>query len=528
MAKQFRFVDINNADEAWQILHSLADKASPDIVKAFLQTVLSVKSGVPVAKIEKLLKTYNVERVLQSFNWEEIANTEFTPEVRKSLRDVFEAAGSSNTLPVRGTLDFDIVNPRVFDFIKNEVGNLITNVNLETVNAVRESIKLGFQNGKGPRVIAEEIKEYIGLNTRQAGSFLKYKYGLEGQGMNPNRIAKLTESYYKKLVKERALLIARTETINAAAAGYREQLIQASEQGLLDASKWEVMWLVTPDDRLCPLCQAMSGKRREINGVYQDGPGAGKNCPTLHPRCRCAERTIRKASKLKLVTAPTFRVEPPVRIPVKAPPIVPTLKPPVYEPPSPMYENIGTATPEFVEKLNRIASELPPEVKQTLADRGYHFRTGKFMTDIRPDLKGKRPPGWPKGSTYDWIEGVHTGNNRTVIVTEKIRRRRVISMNERPEGAVFHETGHAYDAALEWKSSTTDYRFAYNIDRNAIIKNSELKYKYAYELQGGGRGEREAFAEIFADVLGHPSVKNPEHSQEWPNVYKYMRGLLGK
>lgn len=298
MARQFRFVKVDDVDEAYKFLHSIADQASPDLVKAFLKAVEAARRGIPVSKIERDLRTYDIEKAIKDLNWEEVANTELTPDVRSTLRDVFEAVGTKNLLPVRALMDFDIVNPRAIDFIRNEVGNLITNVNLETVNAVRDTVQRGFEQGRGPRVMAEEIQEYIGLNSRQAGAFMKYKTSLEAKGISSGRLEQLTTNYYKRLLKERGLLIARTETINAAAGGYREQLIQAKEQDLLDSSKWEVEWLVTPDDRLCPLCKQMRGKRRPIDGVYTEGPGAGKKCPTLHPRCRCAERTIRRKSNI--------------------------------------------------------------------------------------------------------------------------------------------------------------------------------------------------------------------------------------
>ncbi len=511
MAKTFKIPEIERPEEFYKILHAVADQASPDIVKAFYRTIESARLGIPVDKIARYLKVYNLDQAIEAINWEQVVNTELTPEVRKTLRAVYEAAGEApGGLPGKIELDFDIVNPRAIDYIKNEVGLLITNVNAETVAAVRDSIRSGFENGKGPRVMAEEIKEYIGLNRKQAGAFLRFKDDLIAKGIPEKRLQTLASNYYRRLQKERALLIARTETINAASNGYREQLIQASEQGLLDAVKWEIQWLVTPDDRLCPLCRQMSGKRREINGTYQSGPGAGKKCPTLHPRCRCSERTIRKASKASFKSTPVAAPELPT--PEKIGPEV-------------MFSKTPRTSQAFADKVKGYVDKLPEKVKQTLVDHDVVVRTGELISDIDPSLEGVHPRGWPRGFTQDAVEGCYVHGKRNVYVTENTKRYKKIAPNDRVGATVNHETGHAVFDARGFKDNH-ELTMRYRVDRGAMAK--ELRRQMSYFLQAQGRGMNEAFAECFAIIAGESTTSLEVMTKTFPRVLEFARRIFSE
>lgn len=84
---------------------------------------------------------------------------------------------------------------------------------------------------------------------------------------------------------DRADKIARTETMRAANQGQLEAWDQAEEQGLLTGDELKE-WIVTPDDRLCPICEPLDGVQVgrdepfDVDGEQLDGPPA-------HPRCRC-------------------------------------------------------------------------------------------------------------------------------------------------------------------------------------------------------------------------------------------------
>lgn len=82
--------------------------------------------------------------------------------------------------------------------------------------------------------------------------------------------------------KDRAQLIARTETMMAANEGQRQAWQQAVEEGLLPQNA-TVSWIAT-EVGACPECEELDGETRSLDGQYP-----GDVFPPLHPNCRCTE-----------------------------------------------------------------------------------------------------------------------------------------------------------------------------------------------------------------------------------------------
>lgn len=83
---------------------------------------------------------------------------------------------------------------------------------------------------------------------------------------------------------DRADLIARHETMLAASEGQRQAWDQAVEDGLLTGGERRT-WIVTDDERLCPICSELDGAVADLDGEY---PG-GFDGPPAHVQCRCTE-----------------------------------------------------------------------------------------------------------------------------------------------------------------------------------------------------------------------------------------------
>jgi hypothetical protein len=78
----------------------------------------------------------------------------------------------------------------------------------------------------------------------------------------------------------RVRTIAHTESMWAANEGQKELWAQAVEDGLLDGDEMQV-WIVTPDDKLCPICEEQDGMTVPIGEEFPTGG------PPAHPNCRC-------------------------------------------------------------------------------------------------------------------------------------------------------------------------------------------------------------------------------------------------
>jgi len=98
---------------------------------------------------------------------------------------------------------------------------------------------------------------------------------------NPNRnIDDLSTELMPQMDAARAASIARTEGTGAMSNGLGAVAFAA---GIT-----QVQWVTALDEKVCPICEPMQGKRREVTGVYD----SGQKPPPAHPNCRCAELLI--------------------------------------------------------------------------------------------------------------------------------------------------------------------------------------------------------------------------------------------
>lgn len=153
---------------------------------------------------------------------------------------------------------FDVENPNVEEFINDYSYKFAEEVMDVTTEDLQELFKQAMEGGESIRDITGRVKElFDGYSTA------------------------------------RAELIARTETIRASNYAAIESYKQS---GVVRAKEW----LVTSDDRLCPLCQEMDGTVIELDDNFVDFEdeftGGGETMtadyeavggPPLHPNCRC-------------------------------------------------------------------------------------------------------------------------------------------------------------------------------------------------------------------------------------------------
>lgn len=88
--------------------------------------------------------------------------------------------------------------------------------------------------------------------------------------------------------RDRAELIARSESMRASSAGQRFAWKQAVRQGLL-STKEQKTWIAT--DGCCDECDELDG---EVVDLDEQFSGDGEDGPPLHPRCRCSQGLVGK------------------------------------------------------------------------------------------------------------------------------------------------------------------------------------------------------------------------------------------
>ena len=178
---------------------------------------------------------------------------------------------------------FNAKNREAQRIARDYAAQQVQNINKETTLAIRQTIRRSIRDQTPPREAAKIIKEIVGLNRPQHDTLIRYLESLP-EGLTLSAKVKALRKYKAKLVRRRAMMIARTEVIDALNLGAEVARKQAQGQGLLgkDAEK---EWLTTPVGA-CSICEALNGKSVKIGEKFQSPRGA-LNGPTAHPNCRC-------------------------------------------------------------------------------------------------------------------------------------------------------------------------------------------------------------------------------------------------
>jgi len=166
---------------------------------------------------------------------------------------------------------------------KEFVGERITTINTETKLAVRKIVVDSIREGIPPRDAAKQIREMVGLNRPQGLALRRYVQNLS-PSLSPAAKAKAGIKLKNKMIRRRAITIARTEVIDSLSGGVEQAWVQAQQKGLL-GSNAKKEWVTTPFGA-CAICRALNGQSVKITGMFSSeiGPLAR---PTAHPNCRC-------------------------------------------------------------------------------------------------------------------------------------------------------------------------------------------------------------------------------------------------
>jgi len=203
-------------------------------------------------------------------------------------------------------LHFDLVNPEAVRWAAERSSRLIVGITDEVRAAIRSIIARSFTEGLTTKGSARLIRELIGLTDGYARAVLNLRLKMLANpgkklwaGSTPIRVPKSgatwdflvrrAEQYAQRLLNLRARAIARTETIAASNEGQRQLWLQAQRRGLLSANEAK-QWIVTPDDRLCPICEAINGEVQYIDQPFS----VGVMGPPAHALCRCTVGLSRK------------------------------------------------------------------------------------------------------------------------------------------------------------------------------------------------------------------------------------------
>jgi SPP1 gp7 family putative phage head morphogenesis protein len=271
----------------WKMVQQLADGARPEFIATFIDAVKNTLDATSVQAIEEAIAEGNWSVVQSLIPWDifEAALRNYSMEMASLASRAGKAAITYMPKKIQLAFNFNVLNPTAVKWTQERTGALIVEVSGETKEAVTEVIHRAFIDGMHPRQSARHIKNLVGLTKRQAGAVDNLRRRLMKEGASDEVIAKRTQEYAKRLLAYRAETIARTETLAASNSGTYQSWLQARDEGFL-APNVVRKWIVTPDDRLCPLCQQMTGATAGLEEPFNTPKGPMYH-PPLHPDCRC-------------------------------------------------------------------------------------------------------------------------------------------------------------------------------------------------------------------------------------------------
>lgn len=177
---------------------------------------------------------------------------------------------------------FDLANPAAIEAARTYAYDLVTNVTNQTVRAIRTVITAGVSGGN--MTVAQQtriLRDVVGLNEQQGTALVAFARGLaEDDDFTDEQLESRVTRQVDAYIKDRAEMIARTETNRAQSSGLSALWDQAVDQGALGADAQRV-WIASPD--ACDICLELDGQTVGLEEEWADGIDQ----PPAHPNCRC-------------------------------------------------------------------------------------------------------------------------------------------------------------------------------------------------------------------------------------------------
>lgn len=286
-----KFVDTAPDDPFYLAVHKIADRLTPDMRDAFLKSVLAMESSIDEQALIAAVEAGDMEGAFAAIPFEAFADSLKTGGGTVLLQVIAEA-GAASALTLQDThgltIAFDLTNPRAQAFAATQTAMMVTEVTETTKEAIRAIIERGFSEGLTPQQMGMEIREIVGLTSRQARAVSNFRGSLIADGIEGAKLEARVGKYAAAQLRYRGTMIARSETLSASNGGQMETWLQAREKGLLPSDQ-KRSWLVTPDDRLdAETCEPMDGEEVGLDEPWTLPDGRSVMIPQqAHPQCRC-------------------------------------------------------------------------------------------------------------------------------------------------------------------------------------------------------------------------------------------------
>lgn len=319
-----RFVKAASDQFSDKRLSELLSGAEESFKAAFLLLIEHIGDSVDLQTVEQAMVSGDLGMAIASTEKLAMGLSGVWAEVFGQAGD--EAAkfiSDYASVPVR----FDLVNDRAVAAMKDAQLRLIQQISGEQRDLIRDILTRGIQSGENPRVVAQEIRDSIGLTRYQEQIVANYRDQLEqassaaldrelrdarfdpkvrsaaeaGKPLPAADIDRMVGRYRDNWISYRAEVIARTEGLRAATEGIHAGFQQAVEDGDIQEQEVKRTWITRHDSRTRISHIEMDRQERGLNEPFVDGDGnllmyprdpAAPPETTIQCRCRVTVRLV--------------------------------------------------------------------------------------------------------------------------------------------------------------------------------------------------------------------------------------------
>lgn len=264
--------DLDKSKEIDALLKDL----EPKLEKAFRQGLENLRDEVDFKAIERAIEQGDFDKAATLINEAVVATALI--EYNKLIQDVVQAGGDIAAKWAKPVLvaRLNVTETHTARFINEYQATRIRQVTEEVQRVVGDIILKGVTDGINPRHIAREIREYIGLTSRQLQAVDNYERLLrEGdrqallralrdkrfdrtvinsiankKPLTEEQIQRMKQRYTERYINYRATTIARTEAIMLVNQGQQFYWEQAIADGKVAEERLRKVWIPTYDGKL--------------------------------------------------------------------------------------------------------------------------------------------------------------------------------------------------------------------------------------------------------------------------------------
>ena len=270
-------------------LFALGEAMHGSVRASLVSGLKTFKKRVSGEAVYQAWITGDFNRIMQAIPWENLP-VDLEPSMGK-LDKIISASSmiSAEALPapIQSNLRWDTKNPKLLNFIGTRTAENVVRIQDDTRGIIQRAVQRSFDQALTPDRVADLIRGSIGLYPRQEQALRNYKNGLLASGMLSSKVDRLGEAYESRLLDQRAMMIARTETRMANNVGQLAVWNSAANDDLIDRGSAKKVWMV--DGNPCPLCDPMDGEAVGLDEYWTMEDGTQCMVPTeSHPNCMCS------------------------------------------------------------------------------------------------------------------------------------------------------------------------------------------------------------------------------------------------